>query len=295
MAQLLAATVLVLPVATAVAPARPAQAAAGLAGACPDADGVTVVVDFQELGGQTLVRCAPGPQPTGLAALKNAGFSVTGTNRWGEAFICRINGKPGPDTEPCIDTPPASAYWSYWHAPNGGSWTYSQLGVTSRRPPPGSFEGWSFALDATGIGPPVPGVAPRRAAPPAGPSPPDPPPGGSPPAGDPPPADPGTGEGQRERAGAPGTGGDPPAPRTSSPADTPTGPVAAPATDPATDPATATAGGRTGRPAPKPPDVDSVARSGAGGEPVGALVGVGLLLALVVAAIVTVRRRQASS
>ncbi|NHW87681.1 hypothetical protein HA066_25035, partial [Escherichia coli] len=58
-------------------------AATGNAGYCPDAGGVTVVVDFKELGGGTVVRCAPGDQATGLAALKNAGFQIAGTLRWG--------------------------------------------------------------------------------------------------------------------------------------------------------------------------------------------------------------------
>ena len=113
----------------------------GSPGHCPDADGVTVVIDFQELGGDTIIRCAPGDQETGHSALVNAGIEIEGTNRWGESFICRIEGKPGPEDEPCIDTPPASAYWSYWHAPNDGAWTYSQWGVMNRTPPPGSFEG----------------------------------------------------------------------------------------------------------------------------------------------------------
>lgn len=159
--------VAVLLVATTAGMTCPARGSAvdtgrGTGGFCPDAGGVTVVVDFQELGGPTIIRCAPGSQATGLAALKNSGFQIAGTTRWGEAFICRIEGKPGPDTESCIDTPPATAYWSYWHAPDGGPWTYSQQGVTGRRPPPGSFEGWSFAKDKASSVVPAPRVAPRR-------------------------------------------------------------------------------------------------------------------------------------
>lgn len=136
----------------------------GTPGYCPDSDGVTVVIDFQELGGDTIIRCAPGDQETGHAALINAGIEITGTNRWGEAFICRIEGKPSPESEPCIDTPPASAYWSYWHAPNEGAWTYSQWGVMNRKPPLGSFEGWSFSLNRSADTNPPPRVAPVRPA-----------------------------------------------------------------------------------------------------------------------------------
>ncbi|MGC0417397.1 hypothetical protein [Embleya sp. AB8] len=158
---------------TVVAPAAHAvDTSKGTPGYCPDGNGVTVVIDFQELGGTTIVRCARGDQATGHAALKNAGIEIAGVARWGEAFICRIEGKPGANSEPCIDTPPASAYWSYWHAPNGGSWTYSQWGVLNRKPPLGSFEGWSFAKNKTETTNPPPRVAPAR---PATPTPPNPP------------------------------------------------------------------------------------------------------------------------
>ena len=62
-------------------------------------------------------------------------------------FVCRIAGQPASD--PCVNTSPASAYWAYWIAAPGGSWCYSTFGAASRRPPPGTFEGWSFALDRT--------------------------------------------------------------------------------------------------------------------------------------------------
>ncbi|MFE2870883.1 flagellar hook-length control protein FliK [Embleya sp. NPDC059259] len=161
-----ALALLVLPATAQVTAAAPSAYAVdttkGSAGVCPSNDGVTVIVDFQELGGATIVRCAPGDQATGLAALKNAGFETAGTARWGEAFICRIENEPGPATEPCLNTPPANAYWSYWHAPNNGTWTYSSWGASNRKPPPGSFEGWSFAKDRTASTNPPPRVAPSR-------------------------------------------------------------------------------------------------------------------------------------
>jgi hypothetical protein len=141
--------------------ATPARAA-GSAGYCPDGNGVTVVVDYRDLGGGKVVRCAAGEQPTGLDALENAGFTITGTVRWGKGFVCRIDGRPAVDDEPCLDTPPASAYWSYWHSPDGGDWTYSNLGVKNRKPPPGSFEGWSFSTGGGEGDAPEPGIAPRR-------------------------------------------------------------------------------------------------------------------------------------
>jgi hypothetical protein len=277
-----------------IAPLGIAQTAA-VAGACPGADGVTVVVDFQELGGSTIVRCATGPQSTGLAALKDAGITITGTTRWGEAFICRIEGKPGADTESCIDTPPASAYWSYWHASNGGSWTYSQLGAAARTPPPGSFEGWSFALDRSATGAPPPRLTPLRQAPPPPRQEEDPPAdasGGGPPAGGTNPDGGGSGPGGGGTGPEAGGAGRPPDdPRTTA---TPT-PSATPAAT-ATAPGLAGTGDPSGQPAPTPSNLDGAAPRSSSSGPVGTLVGLGLLLALAVAGALTAwRRRLAAS
>lgn len=168
-----AAASLVLVAAAAVAPAVAIDPDKGRPGYCKDEKGVTVVVDFGKLGGGVIVRCAPSGRGTGLDALKDAGFQIAGVQRWGESFICRIENRPSaeekvpvagnPDyRERCVDTPPASGYWSYWHAPNGGYWEYSQWGVKNRSVIPGGFEGWSFSLNASADANPQPRVAPTR-------------------------------------------------------------------------------------------------------------------------------------
>ena len=136
----------------------PVVSAGAAEGACSDAEGVTVVVDFGPLGGGVTVRCAPGAQASGLAALAAAGFAVEQPVST-PGFVCRIAGKPAPADESCIDTPPVTAYWSYWHADRGGSWQLSATGA-SRQPPQGSVDGWSFAKDAAAGSPPPPSVAP---------------------------------------------------------------------------------------------------------------------------------------
>ncbi|MBS1837205.1 MAG: hypothetical protein JST64_05855 [Actinobacteria bacterium] len=113
-------------------------------GVCPTASGVTVVVDFQELGGGVQLRCAnDGPVQSGFDALQRAGFTYQTAAR-SSGFLCRISGKPTDDL--CINPSPTTAYWSYWSAARGGDWCYSNLGAT-RRPPEGTVEGWSFSLD----------------------------------------------------------------------------------------------------------------------------------------------------
>lgn len=156
------------------APAHAIDHSKGTPGYCTSATGVTVVVDFQQLGGTTIVRCFPqATRGTGLDALKGAGFQIAGAQRWGEGFVCRIEnrpsateelpvtGKPGYQ-ERCVDTPPAAAYWSYWHAGNNCPWEYSQWGVKNRDVTPGGFEGWSFSLNASADSNPEPRIAAVR-------------------------------------------------------------------------------------------------------------------------------------
>lgn len=165
-----------------VAPGAPAGAA-WYTGVCTgdDAlDGVTVAIDFQELDGLNsisspdILRCSPNPNPgtnrTGVQALQDAGLSVAGTTRWGLGFVCRIENRPTSTevlpvgagyTEPCFNTPPAAAYWSYWHANGAGTtWTYSSYGAANRMVTPGGFEGWSFSLNKTSTTNPPPDETP---------------------------------------------------------------------------------------------------------------------------------------
>jgi hypothetical protein len=156
----------------------------GYNGICTGADattGVTVVIDFQELDGNggvaapTITRCSPNPSGgarNGIQALQDAGIAVTGTVRWGLSFVCRIENRPSATetipltgnptyTEPCVNTPPAGAYWSYWNANGTGTtWTYSSFGPTFRNVIPGGFEGWSFSLNKTATTNPPPEVTP---------------------------------------------------------------------------------------------------------------------------------------
>ncbi len=135
--------------------------AAGFDGPCPGTTGVTVVVDYQGLGGGVVVQCAGGSPATGFKALIAAGFDIEEVRNV-PGFLCRIDGSPGLDRDPCINTPPASAYWSYWHAARGGAWSSSQEGGKTWRPPAGSVDGWSFSDDGS------PGEAsPPRIDPPA--------------------------------------------------------------------------------------------------------------------------------
>lgn len=207
------------------------KAPSGTPGYCRSSGGVTVVVDMSALGGNVTVRCATGPAGAGFSgidALEGAGFTVTGTQRYGLAFVCRIQGRPAAGErlaipgnpsfrEQCVDTPPQTAFWSYWYAPNGGSWTYSSAGAQAHDAIPGGFEGWSFSLGRTG-NPTAPGVNPTRprATPPA------PPPTSAPPRHHHKPSGGGSGSPGPPSTGGPPTSETPPTGPTSRPPDSST-------------------------------------------------------------------------
>jgi hypothetical protein len=153
------ATVPTVPCATAAAaPAAALTSAAvtstatlaGTAGACPTrTKGVTVAVDFTAFGGKVQVRCAPGTPTTGIEALQQAGFTPAGTAQYGLAFVCRINNLPSTAQQACTTTPPANAYWAYYHANKGATtWTYTSVGALSYKPAQGSIEAWAFGNSA---------------------------------------------------------------------------------------------------------------------------------------------------
>lgn len=140
--------------------AGPAAATAVPLGQCTSTSGVMLAVDFSQWNGPLLRSCGTTPT-TGYTLLNQGGWHSQGTQHDGPGFICRIgysgyqNGTGYPTSDACINTPPTSAYWSYWHAnPGQGSWTYSQDGAASYQPKPGSIELWTFgAGGAPGFSP----------------------------------------------------------------------------------------------------------------------------------------------
>ncbi|KOX24877.1 hypothetical protein ADL06_20660 [Streptomyces sp. NRRL F-6491] len=141
-----------LTVAALAATAAPAGAAPQPMGQCTTSSGVVLAVDFSRWSGPVYRSCGTTPT-TGYELLNQGGWATTGTGHDGPAFICRIGysgyqgGKqyPTPQQDDCVLTPPASAYWSYWHAdPGQNTWTYSQLGAMLYKPRPGSVDLWTF-------------------------------------------------------------------------------------------------------------------------------------------------------
>lgn len=144
------AGVLVTSAALAVPPA-PASAAT-----CGADAGVSVVVDFHQLGGGVRTACDASGGGEGAARLFTAnGFSITYVQRT-PGFVCRVSGAPSAD--PCVNTPPADAYWSLWWSDGtSGTWKYSSGGVGSLTVPSGGYVALSWQA---GSGQAPPGVKP---------------------------------------------------------------------------------------------------------------------------------------
>lgn len=122
--------------------------AATTASACT---GVTVVVDFSDLGGGVKLGCAASGFDTGRDALQSAGFTPTDSQ---PGLVCTIDAKP----DPCPTTFKGS-YWSYWHGESGDAkWTSYQVGADSSHPVAGSVEGWRYNDGKVG-----PGLSPQGA------------------------------------------------------------------------------------------------------------------------------------
>ena len=185
--------------AVSVAVASPPAAADPMA-SCTTTTGVIVAVDFSHWGGNVERGCAAAPA-TGYDALVAAGFTPAGDQQSGPAFICRIDDEPPPSEDPCVTTPPATAYWSYWHADAGQStWSESPVGAMSYQPPPGSVDGWAFGAGQPPSVPPsavaatTPGPTPTTTT-------------AAPPSGSPPPPSSGNGTGSSPSGAGTGAGG----------------------------------------------------------------------------------------
>ena len=125
-----------------------------------------VAVDFAKFStapeaGRTYIGCAPTPTTgtatTGYTAFAMAGYTTAGDQHDGPAFICRIGVSEIPNSqEPtsaqdaCINTPPTTALWNYWHANAGATtWTFSSSGAMSYQPQPGSIDAWAYGPEDT--------------------------------------------------------------------------------------------------------------------------------------------------
>ncbi|ANH38846.1 hypothetical protein I601_2428 [Nocardioides dokdonensis FR1436] len=114
------------------------------AATCSGAGGISVVVDFNSLGGADRTGCVTDRGGSSAATvLSAAGVDLTRARNQ-PGFVCRVEAVPADD--PCVNASPADAYWSLWWSDgSSGSWSYASLGVDQLKIPEGGSV--AFAWD----------------------------------------------------------------------------------------------------------------------------------------------------
>ncbi len=148
----LAAALLAVSVGTVGAAVAGSPAAAAT---CSTGAGVSVITDRGALGGGITSVCLTHGAGSNAWTLLDQAFGVTGVQRQ-PGFICRVGGIPADD--PCVNTPPADAYWGLYHSDGkSGKWVYSSVGAGSLIAVEGGYIAVSWqdggATEAPGVHP----------------------------------------------------------------------------------------------------------------------------------------------
>ncbi len=211
----------------------PALTAPASAAGCGGSTGVTVVVDYNGLGGGVRTACyAERSGQTASTMFPATGFPLTYAQR-DRGFTCRVTDVPRSD--PCVTVSPPDAYWSLWWSDGkSGTWSYATTGAYSLKVPDGGYVGFSWD-DVEGRDAPSASAPARASASPTSGA-----PGNS--------ASPGSGGGAApgprasgEKNSPGGQGGPRPAPGSSS------GPTTAPDSTPGSEPGSPAEPGQSGK------------------------------------------------
>lgn len=134
------AAVLVAAAAGIGAPPAPAVAGVAAVAACPGSTGVTVIVDYNEIGGPTRAGCdADGGGESAARVFPAAGFDLEYEPRQ-PGYVCRVTGLP--TDRPCLAE---DSFWSLWWSDGkSGRWVFSTQGVSGLSVPDGGYLAFSW-------------------------------------------------------------------------------------------------------------------------------------------------------
>lgn len=153
-ALLATAGILLLPLDT--SEAAPVRAVA--AQACPGVEGITVVVDFNQLpaGDEVQVGCDRNGGGRARSNFTDAGFTLTDHPTQSD-YICQVNGRPA--NQNCIEN---DAFWSLWWSDGkSGKWIFSNRGATGLKVPTGGYVAFAWHEGGGTAGPPDVKPTPR--------------------------------------------------------------------------------------------------------------------------------------
>jgi hypothetical protein len=122
------------------------------AGMCLDA-GTSLVVDYGSASDKPAeVMCVKNFKGYSWDMFEAAGLTVSGTDKYPVGFVCRIEGFPSEDVEPCAETPGTkNGSWAYFLGDENNSWVYSPIGASTHKVKCGVSEGWRFLLPGESI------------------------------------------------------------------------------------------------------------------------------------------------
>jgi len=115
--------------------------------------GITLVIEFGLLEQGSIIRCVQHFEGTSWDLFEAADLTVQGTANYPTSFVCRIQGQPSAEIEPCAGTPRVqTGSWIYFVAKaedEEREWQRSPVGASSRTPKCGDSEAWVFSKDST--------------------------------------------------------------------------------------------------------------------------------------------------
>lgn len=115
--------------------------AAPAAATCATASGVSVLVDFDGLGGGLETSCVSNGGGQSAAELSEVEHDLTRVTQFPGA-VCRVDGLPA-DVD-CSRMPPSDAFWGLFWSDGSGGWVFSSEGVDSLDVPAGGSVGWAW-------------------------------------------------------------------------------------------------------------------------------------------------------
>lgn len=110
---------------------------------------ITVYVDYGILGQPSFDKCLPATSDTNaLELLKSNNFTLQGTEKYGEAVVCRLNGLPKEDE--CKVMPSEKAYWAILEKKDNlvfEDYAWAQVGINELILSPGDSLALVFATN----------------------------------------------------------------------------------------------------------------------------------------------------
>jgi hypothetical protein len=115
--------------------------------------GITLVIEYGPLEQGSIIRCVQDFEGTSWNLFQAADLTVQGTASYPTSFVCRIQGQPSAEIEPCDGTPSVqTGSWIYFVAnadEEPREWQRSPVGASSRTPKCGDSEAWVFSKDSS--------------------------------------------------------------------------------------------------------------------------------------------------